>query len=109
MQSDEEIKEALEHRQVILDIEEILKTLEGQRFFKYVLKYFEVGELPPAPVEGDDRRFFEKLGTLRAGVSIFNLMTEANVVLAGQLLAQKEKERYEALYMADLPTENGTD
>ena len=53
--------------------------------------------MPPAGLDGDDLR--EQLGFFRAGHSIFEIASEANPTVAGSLLAQKEKERYAALYL----------
>lgn len=92
----EEIKEAIEHRDVLLDIRAVLATNEGKRLFKYLFKSFEVGELPPLGMDGPI--LMDKLGFLRAGNSIFKLAAEGEAGVAGALLAQIEKERYVEIY-----------
>lgn len=92
----DEYKEAIEHRNVLEDLRAILATNSGKRFFKYLFKHLEVAEVPPLGLEGN--LLMDKLGYLRAGNSIFALAAEADSQIVGQLLAQKEKERHEALY-----------
>lgn len=94
--NDQEIKEAIEHRDVLLDIRAILATSSGKNFFKYLFKHLEVNELPPLGLEGSF--LMDKLGFLRAGNSIFKLVAEADPAIAGALLAQNEKDRYVELY-----------
>ena len=92
----EEHEEAIEHRDILLDVRAVLTTVSGRNFFKYLFKYFEVGELPPIGLPEEFIR--EKLGLLRAGQSVFELASEANAEMAGSLLAQKEKDRYAKKY-----------
>jgi hypothetical protein len=92
---EEEIKEALEHRNVLMDIRSVLETTQGKNFFKYLFKYLDVGELPPIGSEGS--MLMDRLGFLRAGNSIFKLAAEADAKVAGVLLAELEKERYDRL------------
>jgi hypothetical protein len=99
IQSEADRREAIEHREVLEDLRVILSTAAGQRFFKYLFKNFSVGEMPPLGLEGELLR--EQLGLYRAGHSIFELASEANPAVAGSLLAQKEKERYAALYLSE--------
>lgn len=94
--SQEEIKEAIEHRDVLMEIRAILATNSGKKFFKYLFKHLEVNELPPLGLEGSF--LSDKLGYLRAGNSIFKLVAEANADIAGALLAQNEKDRYAQMY-----------
>jgi hypothetical protein len=94
--TEEDIKEAIEHRDVLLAIRAILSTSSGKLFFKYLFKHFEVSELPEI---GLDEQFLrDKLGFLRAGNSIFKLVAEANAEVAGALLAENEKDRYARIY-----------
>ena len=90
--NEEEIKEAIEHRDVLLDIQAILATSSGKNFFKYLFKHLEVTELPPLGLEGSI--LMDKLGFLRAGNAIFKLVAEADAAAAGALVAQNEKDRY---------------
>ena len=92
----EEIKAAIEHRDVIDDIRAILATSSGQRFFKYLFKSFDVGHVPEMGLREDI--LMDRIGFLRAGHSIFKLAAEANADITGALLAQKERELYAALY-----------
>ncbi len=96
MQSEEEIKEAIEHRDVLLDVRAVLATNSGKKFFKYLFKHLEVTELPQFGLEGT--MLSEKLGFLRAGNSIFKLIAEADANFAGAVLAEIEKERYAQMY-----------
>lgn len=86
---------ALEHRDAIMDIRAICKTDPGKRFLKYLIKNLDVNELPEPGVEGV--MLAEHLGFLRAGNSVFKLICEADFKIAAELLAEKEKERYERL------------
>jgi hypothetical protein len=100
--SQEEIKERIEHRDAILNIRAVLATRPGKEFFKYLFKALAVGELPELGIEGT--YLAERIGFLRAGNSIFKLTAEANFELAGLLLAEIEKDRYDELYKE---TKNG--
>lgn len=95
-QSQEEVAEAIEHRDALLDIRAILATSSGRNFFKYLFKHLEVGELPQLGLEGS--LLMDKLGFLRAGNSIFKLVAEADAQIAANILAMNEKERYAKLY-----------
>lgn len=98
---EEERKERAEHRDAVLDLRAVLETAHGQRFFKYLFKNLDVGELPEMGLEGN--MLFEYLGFLRAGKSIFELMTEADVIVTARLIAEKEKDRNARLYSEALP------
>jgi hypothetical protein len=95
-QTEEEIKEAIEHRDVLLAIRAVLATVSGRVLFKYLFKHFGVTELPQIGL--DERILSENLGFLRAGNSIFKLVAEANAEVAGELLATIEKDRYAQAY-----------
>lgn len=91
----EEYQEAIEHRDVLLDIRSMLVSNSGRKFFKYLFKNLGVGELPEMGLEGN--LLMDRMGFLRAGNSIFKLVAEADFEMAGNLLAQIEKEKYERL------------
>lgn len=92
----EEVKEAIEHRDVLLAIRAVLATASGKVLFKYLIKSFDVNELPEIGLEGSI--LMDRLGFLRAGNSIFKLLAEADAGIAGNLLAEIEKERYAQIY-----------
>lgn len=94
--TEQERRIAIEHQEVLTDIRAILTTSSGLRFFKYLFKHLGVAELPELGLEGNI--LMDKLGSLRAGQSVYKLVTEANAEIAGSLLAQKEKDLYAALY-----------
>jgi len=98
---DELQREALEHRDMLMDVRGVLQTSHGQSLFRYLFRHFEVAGLPELGLEG--AILHDRLGFLRAGQSIFKLASEANPVLAGQLLAEVEKENYEKLYRENKP------
>lgn len=89
--TDQELKDALEHQQVLKDVVTILATQPGERFIKYLFKHFEVVELPDLGFSGD--LLFDKLGSLRPGRTLFRLISEADPRMAGILLASVEKEK----------------
>lgn len=93
--SEEERQEAIEHRDVLLDIRSMLVLDSGLKFFKYLFKNLEVGEVPELGVEGNF--LHDKLGFLRAGNSIFKLVCEADYEVSAKILAAIEKEKYERL------------
>ncbi len=90
--TEEELREALEHRNVVQDVQAVLLSSSGKNLFKYLFREFAVGDVPPDGMEGNLLHGY--LGHLRAGNSIFKLASEANADVAGHLLAQIEKERY---------------
>lgn len=94
--SQEEVAEAVEHRDVLLNIRAILATNSGRDFFKYLFKHLEVCELPPVGLTGE--LLMDKLGSLRVGNQIFKLVAEADAQVAANILAITEKERYAKLY-----------
>jgi hypothetical protein len=96
--SDEERAEALEHRDALLDIRAMLAQDHGRKFFKYLFKHLEVGQLPPLGLDGS--LLNDKLGSLRAGRAIFEIVSEADAETAAKLLAEIEKEKYEKLVSA---------
>ncbi len=99
----EEISERTEHRDALLNVRQILSTVSGRAYFKYLFKNLEVGQLPELGLDG--LLLHDKLGFLRAGRSIFELAAEAEPMIAAQILAQNEKERYAKLI--DSQTQQG--
>lgn len=102
--SGEELQEAIEHRDIIMDVQAVLMTSSGKNLFKYLFREFELGEVPPNGMEGNLLHGY--LGHLRAGNALFKLASEANAEIAGSLLAQIEKERY-AKILSSLKNEQG--
>lgn len=94
--TEEEIKEALEHREVLNNLKELLNTSMGRSFVKYLYKALDVGEMPELGLKGDF--LMERLGFLRCGNSIFKLVSEADPKISAELLAELEKERQDAKY-----------
>ena len=94
--TEEERREAIEHRDALLDIRAVLVTTSGRNFFKYLFKHLEVGEVPELGLEGNI--LHDKLGFLRAGNAIYKLTAEANAEIAGSLLAENEREKNAKLY-----------
>jgi hypothetical protein len=88
-----EIKENIEHRDVLLAIGAIIKTPEGIKLFSYLFKNLDVLELPLQGLEGNV--LYEYLGFLRAGNSIYKLACEADFNIAASILSKLERERYE--------------
>jgi len=94
-QEEELRREYLEHRDVLLSIGVILKTNEGQQFFKYLFKTLDVTCTPTDGMEG--AFLHEYLGHLKAGNSIYKLACEADPEISAKLLAKLERERYERI------------
>lgn len=93
---EQERKEAIEHRDVLLALQEILSTKSGRKVFQYLFKCFEVGNQAE---QGLDPNFmYDRIGFLRAGSSIFELVAQANPAVAGELLANVKKEHYDEIY-----------
>jgi hypothetical protein len=85
--------EMKEHETMLLDLGLVLSTPQGQNFAKYLMKHFGVGELPAINIP--DKLRDEYIGFLRAGQSIFEIVSQADNIKAGLLLAQIQKEKYE--------------
>jgi len=96
VEQDEETRAAIEHRDALIDIRAVLDTPAGKRFFKYLLKNLDVGEIPEYGLEGN--LLMDRIGFLRAGNSIYKLACESNCMVTGTLLAEIEKEKYDRLY-----------
>lgn len=94
--TEEELKEAREHRDVVLALQAILATPQGKILFKYLFKSLDLGEMPELGLTGE--HLHDRLGFLRVGQAIFKLASEANVQISAEILAQLEKERYDEKY-----------
>lgn len=91
----EEVSEAIEHRDALLDVRSILKTPPGRRFFKYLVRNYDPIFLPPMGLEGPI--LYEGLGQRRAYIELFKLMAEADPETSAALLAENLKEEYAKL------------
>lgn len=94
--AEEDIRARIEHRDTLLHIQAMLATLSGRHFVKYLFREFEVTKLPPLGMEGN--QLMDKIGSLRAGQAIFEIVAEASPELAASILAQIEKERHAQIY-----------
>jgi hypothetical protein len=92
----EELREATEHRDLLLHLRAVLKTDSGRFFVKYLLKYQEAAQLPELGLEGP--LLHDRLGSLRPGRALFKVVAEADFKIAAELLAEIEKERYDEIY-----------
>lgn len=101
----DEVSEALEHRDALLNLRALLKTGPGRNFFKYLFKYFNVTDFPDVGLEG--MLLHDMLGKMRAGRSIWQLAAEADPQAAAELLALNEKERYAKLYREAIDEQKG--
>lgn len=86
--------EIKEHETMLLDLGLILSTPHGQNFIKYLLKHFGVGDLPE--INMPDKLRDDYIGFLRAGQSIFEIVSQADTIKAGLILAQIQKEKMDA-------------
>lgn len=94
-QAEQERREQLEHRDVLLAIGSIIKTKEGIKIFEYLFDTFDVAQLP----EGQQGKLLhEYLGFLKAGNAIYKLACEADPESAAIILSKLERKRYEQLY-----------
>lgn len=101
-----ERQEHLQHQDTLLALNVLLKTKEGKQLFKYLFKNLEVGQFPE---QGTDGMFLhDRLGFLRAGNSIYKLVSEADAEIAASLLANIERERYEDM-VEEYRIQNGID
>jgi len=94
--TEEQMKAAIEHRDMLLDLRSVLASEPGKRVFKYLFKHLLVGDVPELGLEGPI--LHDRLGSLRTGNAIFKIVAEADWQIAANLLAQKEKEAYADLY-----------
>lgn len=90
----ENLRERLEHRDVLLNLGVLLKTDSGRNFIKYLYKHF-VGGVPPIGMEGVE--LADNLGIMRVGESIFKLVCEADFKMSAEILSEIERDRYEVI------------
>lgn len=83
-------KNETEKRDIEFAIRALFKTHEGKLFFKYLLKEFKVGDLPPIGMEGP--LLHDYLGFCRAGYSLFEILTKISPVETSLLMADIVKE-----------------
>lgn len=91
----QDLKERLEHRDVLLAIQALLVTKPGKDFIKYLFKNFDVAVPPEFGLSGE--LLHDRIGFLRAGNSIFKIVAESSPEMAGSILAQIEKEKYDQI------------
>jgi hypothetical protein len=96
IQQEEERQSRLQHRDVLLAIGVLLQQKEGLTLFKYLFKNLDVVAKPDLNL--DEKLLWQQIGFLNAGHSIFELICEADPNIAGQLIAELERERYERRY-----------
>lgn len=89
--TNDEIKEQAEHQLVLRDIQAVIALKEGKNFIKYLFNSLGVCDMPELGLPESFLR--DHLGFLRAGNSIFKIVSEASPEIAGLLLAQLEKEK----------------
>lgn len=88
-------RELLEYQAAVVALREILNDKNGRVTFKYLFKALGVNELPDVGLDGDI--LHQVLGHNRAGLSVFKMACEANHNVAGQLVAEIEKEKLDVL------------
>ncbi len=88
----EEQKQRALYQAALQDVKRILGTDYGQRFLKYLLESLDFGQYPD--IGTPENILYDKLGFLRAGQSVFQLIAVADPELAGYLVGQIEKGRY---------------
>lgn len=91
---EQEYREQAKHATALLDIQQVLATKAGKSLFYYLFSELAVADLPQQGMPHD--AMLEYLGFLRAGKSIFDIVSEASPEMAGTILAQIQKERYAA-------------
>jgi hypothetical protein len=89
-------QEMLEHRDILLAINVILKQKEGLQLFEYLFKHLDVTMVPERGLQEND--LHEYLGFLRAGNSIYKLACEADSEIAASIIAKMERKRYADIY-----------
>lgn len=101
----DDIADAIEHRDVLINLRAVLKTVSGREVFKYLFKHFRVTDFPQIGLEGP--MLHDNIGMMRAGRSIWEIAAEADPETAATLLAQTEKERYAKLYSENSDGQGG--
>lgn len=87
------VHEKHQQQSTIRAIEVMLKNPDGRHVIKYLLKEFGVLEVAPSVLP--EKSYFELTGLYSAGRSLFSLVTRANHVEAGLILAEIQKEKYD--------------
>lgn len=96
-QIQQDLRERIEHQEILKDLRAVLSHAYGKNFIRYLFKEFSVGDFPLT--QGIDNGFLmESLGYFKAGNAIFKIVSEASPELAGQILAQIEKEKHVQKY-----------
>lgn len=85
------IDDSKEYEDVLLHIRAVCATQSGRAFIKYLFKNLDVGMVPDVGLPENLLRDY--LGLMRAGTSIFQLISAVEPELAGNLLSQIQKER----------------
>lgn len=86
------LREKEEHERMLNNLRDILKTRAGKEFMHYLFDSFSVAEPAPAGLVGEP--LHDHLGYLRAGNTIFKIASEADAVVAGQILANVMRGNY---------------
>ena len=76
----------------LIHLNTILASQSGREFLKYLIYSFDVGTVPPIGLPEELTR--DWMGFSRAGRSIFELISQADNVQAGLMLAEVIKEKY---------------
>jgi hypothetical protein len=100
-QFSEDERQRVEHHNTLMSIRAILATKPGVDFIKYLLKSFDITELPPRGLSNEFVQ--EELGYLRAGRSIYKIVSEANPEITGNILGMIEKEKHVQAYYDQKP------
>jgi len=86
-------RERQEYMTALEDIKAVVYTKPGRTLIKYLFKSLDVGEMPEIGLA--ENILYDRLGFIRAGNSIFELVSEANPEQAALILAEIKKEKYE--------------
>ena len=80
-----------EEETILKHVQAVCATISGQKFIQYLFKHLDVGQIPDPGLPENLLR--DQLGLMRAGTSIFKLVSAIEPTTAGKLLAEIEKER----------------
>ena len=86
--------EDIKHAELLQHIRAVLTMESGDQFIKYLFKSFGVMQLPYEFCKGEE--LIERLAIHRCGQAIYKIVSEANQYKAGVLLAEIERERFDA-------------
>lgn len=90
---EDELRASIRFQEALQHIRAVLELRSGVALFKYLLKEFEAGELPPIGMEGS--LLMDKLGSLRAGNALLDLLAAASPEKAAIILGEIKKEKYD--------------